>query len=177
MIVAICGAKRHGKGTAASSLVNHGFVEINFADALKESCAAAFGIPLEVFYDDTRKEAPLADYGYPNESPRSILQYVGTEMFRSKWDGIWVNTWLNKARKHKRVVCSDLRFPNEYDMLRANGAMIMRVVRPGWESGDTHASEAHAKTFVVDAELINNSSMVNLRYNAVMAVANHFSDF
>lgn len=176
LIVGVCGAKQHGKGTIASALTTYGFTEINFADALKRACSAAFGIPLEVFYDNDndRKEKPLDEYGYPDESPRSILQYTGTELFRARWPNIWINTWKRMALGHPRVVVSDLRFPNELDAVRELNGYIIRVTRPGYGSPDAHASEAHYKDFTVDVDLINDGRPEDLKLRALTKVATVF---
>lgn len=167
-IVALCGAKRHGKGTAARGLIeNHDFVQVDFADALRRCCAEAFGIPLEIWYDDTRKESDLAEYGYPGETVRSLLITVGTDLMRSKWKNIWVNTWRNVAMQHQRVVCTDLRFPNELDAVRNLGALVMRVVRPDGPPIDySQEPEMYQDKFLVDETIINDGTENDLMKRA-----------
>jgi len=174
LIVGICGAKQHGKGTIAAALTRFGFKEINFADALKRACSEAFAIPLDVFYDNARKESPLTEFGYPNESPRSILQHVGTELFRSRWPNIWIDTWKRMAAGSPRVVVSDMRFPNELEAVRAMKGYVIRVTRPGYGAADAHASEAHYSAFDVDWDVTNEGAPEDLQMKAFIKIANVF---
>jgi hypothetical protein len=166
MIIGFCGAKQHGKGTAAEGLRRaYGFVELNIADALKQSCSEAFGIPLHLFHDPETKEQPL-----------TILQYVGTDLFRSKWPDIWLNTWVNKARTlGSRIVVTDVRFPNEHAAVQSMGVLMLRVNRPGAPINDTHESERHFANFMVDHELINGSSRADLMYKTAAIAARRFN--
>lgn len=146
-------------------------MEINFADALKQSCSAAFGIPMRYFTDPDLKELPLTEFGYPHETPRRILQFTGTELFRSRWDNIWINTWRLTAMKYPRVVVSDMRFPNELAAVKALGGTAIRVIRPTMlPSGDLHESERHAMTMEVDTTLVNSGTPAELARSAVKFV-------
>lgn len=133
-----------------------------FADALKDSCAAAFGIPREDFDDDEKKEAP-SDV-YPDWTLRRILQVTGTELFRSQWPNIWIDTWMRRVADKKLVVLTDLRFPNEEMALRLFPHQALLRVRNDRipASGDTHSSEAFIDSLFPDLVFTNNGSINEL---------------
>lgn len=143
----------------------------DFADALRETVSSAFGIPLSVLYDDAMKEASMEEYGYPEETVRSLLITVGTDLFRSRWPTIWINTWANKIRAHPYVVVSDLRFPNELDKVRELGGLVLRVSRPGVPIHKTEITESFFSDFDVDFDLINDGSPTDLQDKVLDAIA------
>lgn len=144
--------------------------QIDFADSLRKTTAEAFGIPLAVFQDDARKEKPLPEYGYPNETPRSLLIAVGTDLFRSRWPDIWVDSWENKARRLPLVVVTDLRFPNELGRVRAMGATVIRITRPGVPIVRTEITESFFEDFDVDFDLVNDGTPEELGEKVLAAL-------
>src|SRR5690554_6717539 len=111
MIIGIDGYAGAGKDTAADMLVKEGFTKVSFADSLRESVVHATGLPLNLFLDRDTKDKPFdkpyvlnsstilsfCNYlGYVDkaqavidkysgtelESPRHILQFLGTEVGR-----------------------------------------------------------------------------------------------
>jgi hypothetical protein len=81
-------------------------------------------------------------------SPRQIMQWVGTEVGRSVYQDIWVETtigriqrWVNEGHS---VVVTDMRFQNEAAALLKIDAALVRVVREDVETTKEagHASEA-----------------------------------
>lgn len=130
-IIGLCGDKYHGKDTCADALVaNEGFVRFAFADALKETAAAAFGRPVAEFHTVALKEAPLP--GWPGWTYRKVLEWLGTEVFRTNFPGIWMKTVLSKIEQssHDKFVITDVRFVDEAACIRALGGKIVRVVNP-----------------------------------------------
>jgi hypothetical protein len=78
VIVALCGYKHSGKDTAADVLVEeYGFQKLAFADPLRESAAAMFGVKLPVHPDDKEKPTECG------VSYRSALQGLGTDVMRN----------------------------------------------------------------------------------------------
>ena len=78
-LIGIHGHAGVGKDTVADYLGRYQNVyKEAFADPLKRACAAAFGVPLEWFYDRELKEQKL----FWGVTPRQTAQFVGTEMFR-----------------------------------------------------------------------------------------------
>ena len=80
---------------------------------------------------------------------RRWLQVLGTEVGRQLIDeDVWVHAAQKKISKlraeGKSVVITGIRFPNELDMLKADGHVSLYVFRPGY-GGDQHASENSIK--------------------------------
>jgi hypothetical protein len=74
---------------------------------------------------------------------REVLQYMGTEIFRKMYETVWVDSLLRKIKAEEpeiAVIC-DVRFPNEINLLRDEGAIILGLSRDIFDSKDTHASE------------------------------------
>lgn len=177
IIIGVTGHKRHGKDTIANRLVSTwGFEKMAFADALKDACAAAFGIDRVTFDDDKLKEAPSDQY--PEWTHRKILQVVGTELFRSKWPNIWIDTFLRKAADKTLVVVSDIRFPNEEMALRTNPNFVLLRVKNERlaPSGDLHSSEAFIDTLFPDRAFTNNGTIDDLHLKVDQFMGEDFTE-
>lgn len=157
LIIGLNGKAGAGKDTAANHLVSqYGFVKIGFADPLRQVCKTVFGLTDAEMSDRALKETILDRY--PRLTPRKIMQVVGTEAFRNNFDGVWIEAFLQQARKHQRVVASDCRFPDEGAAVQALGGKLVRVVAidSPFETPDSgHASEAVVNTVNADHEVTN----------------------
>jgi|NOAtaT_6_FD_contig_41_5404270_length_1178_multi_2_in_0_out_0_2 hypothetical protein len=82
LLIGFAGAKGSGKDTAAQELLNyHGFRQWAFAGPLKEACGAMFHLSHEQLHGSL-KETP--DERWFGCTPRKMLQFVGTELFRDQ---------------------------------------------------------------------------------------------
>lgn len=157
IIVAFNGDAGAGKDTAANHLVSsYGFVKINFADTLREVCKTVFGLTDAEMTDRHLKEQPLARW--PFQSPRRIMQIVGTECFRTHFPGVWIEAFARKAAGYERVVAADCRFIDEAEYIHGRGGWVVRI--EGKEtSADTaaqaHVSEQQSRMLPVDDYLRN----------------------
>ena len=107
-IIAICGFQSSGKDTIAEHLVaNHGFKKLSFASILKDIVALMFDWPrdkLEGLTKEDRNWREVIDpwwaneLNMPNLTPRYVLQYFGTELFRVHWHQ---DIWLKEEKKQK----------------------------------------------------------------------------
>lgn len=146
MIIGVCGLIGAGKDTIADYLVNiHEFRRDSFAATLKDAVAAVFGwdrIMLEGRTKSSREWREQVDSWWSHRlgreiTPRHILQHWGTEVCRRGFhDDIWIASLENKLRSAMDdVVISDCRFPNEIHSIRAQGGVVIRVIRgtePAW---------------------------------------------
>jgi hypothetical protein len=187
VIVGLVGKKSSGKDTAGAFLVDdHGFIRHSFADALKQSAAALFDVPVETWDELKNNEAAHVTLHGPGISNsgvvpwaaltvREFLQRYGTEAHRDVFGG---DFWVKVARAAMlktlmqggddpmhapSIVVTDVRFPEEAQTIRDLGGMIVRVVRPEVEVGDTHASEVVQESIEANFELWNGGTIADLR--------------
>lgn len=164
-IIGLCGLIGSGKGTVANDLwQNHGFQSRSFAAALKDGVAGIFGYDRNMLEGDTPESRKMREKRDPFWSdvmgheitPRHILQIMGTEIMRQNFhDDIWVKIVEKDfvMQPNQKFVVSDVRFPNEINMIRKHGGEIWWVKRgnfPDWvgpwremgiEPEDIHQSE------------------------------------
>jgi len=158
MIIAFGHKKRTGKDSAGQYLERkYGFVRLAFADALKEGAMAIFGLSHVQCYGPTEiKEAvdPRWDM-----SPRGILQAMGEGMRQAIYPDVWVRIVQERmlADRTKNYVITDLRYPNEAQMVRKLGGMLVRIDRPGIPQ-DNHISETAMDDFEYDDTIYNTGS-------------------
>ncbi|EMT54741.1 adenylate kinase [Brevibacillus borstelensis AK1] len=185
--IALCGKMRSGKDSVAAHLTQqYGFVRFAFGDGIRKVCRELF-----------------PDRFAGDRKPRALLQGVGQAM-RAFDPDVWVNDcfrriadkermdnayyempWNAHARLPFRPVITDLRQPSEYERLRAEGFVIVRVTcdeairrQRIIDAGDafderdlTHETELHADGFAVDFDIENNGTLAELhaKVDAVMA--------
>ena len=129
---------------------NHGYEQDSFAKSLKDAVSAVFGWPRELLEGNTPhsrewREAPDTWWTEQLEmpvSPRLALQVIGTEVFRGKYhNNIWVASLLRRVGDRK-VVVSDVRFPNEIKLIQEYGGKVIWVKRdmPEWANTGMEAS-------------------------------------
>ena len=115
--IAFAGLMRAGKDTAADHVLhNHDGMAMKIADPL---------------YDIMRYAQTVA--GVPQEKDRKFLQWVGTEWGRAQNENVWVGALIRKIRERatpKAICISDARFTNEFDALKKEGFIIVKITRP-----------------------------------------------
>lgn len=179
MIIGLTGKKQHGKDTTGAILVeDHGYTRVAYADALKESAAAIFGINPEwwnEYKNDPEATVELRVRGGAVVvlTIRQFLQRYGTEAHREIegfGDGIWVE--IARARVEERlpkVVVTDVRFNNEAALIREMGGIVVEVYRPEIaDDGDAHKSEDMPEA---DMMLWNGEGIEELRGRIAQQVA------
>lgn len=161
-IIAISGHAQNGKDTIAgmlkSSLEEHGerVLIAHYGDLVKYVC--------KTFFDwDGEKD----EYG------RHLLQYVGTDIIRSREPEFWVDFIIKMicffGDNWDYVLIPDSRFPNEIDRLKETGCPVdhLRVERTNFVSPLTkeqqrHPSETALDDSIPDHRIINDGSLQDL---------------
>ncbi len=157
--IGLCGEARSGKDTVGAYLIeHHGFKRFSFGDGIRSIC--------KTLYPDQMAE----------NKPRALLQGVGQSLRRFD-ENVWVNLAFQDIGKHEgNVVVTDLRQPNEYERLKSEGFVIIRVnasstvrIERMIEIGDefkpedlAHETERHIDSFDVDYELYNSGRIIDL---------------
>jgi hypothetical protein len=141
MILGVTGLIGSGKDTIADYLVTeHGFKRVSFAASLKDAVAAVFGWDRDMLEGTTKASRIWREevdtwwaerLAMPNLTPRWVLQYWGTDVFRNHFHtDIWVASVENKLRQTKdNVVITDCRFANEVNAIKTAGGTTCRVFR------------------------------------------------
>lgn len=158
-VLAICGQKQVGKNTAADSIrrwgtkKGHEIVELALAEPIKRCVADLFGFSNDQVNGD-KKETP--DPRWENKTPRSIIQFFGTEMMQFKLQELlpdvgrlfWCKSLIERIKALPAtvtlVVITDLRFRHEYTELQKTFGerfCCVKIVCPTNKCMDDHVSE------------------------------------
>ena len=106
MKIALLGKMGSGKSTCAKYLKEKYNFEIH-----------SFGSPVkkfakEIFNDNTKNRSLIQDFA---------------QKVKEIDPNVWVNYLINNANFSKNIVVDDLRFPNEFEVLKANGFLIIKL--------------------------------------------------
>lgn len=176
--IGIIGKARSGKDTAALALVaKYRYTRLAFADPLKELALAIDPlIPTSIDSHGrihTRLSALIRDVGWEYakdhyQEVRAILQRTGGGV-REIDETFWLTAMRRKINSAEAwnipVVVADVRYPNEADMLRSRGFLLIRITRTdGGESGSaaTHDSETALDSYAADITINNNGTIADL---------------
>lgn len=155
MLVGFVGYIGSGKGSAGEILQNIGFQPISFANKLKDAVSVMFGWPRELLEGNT---AASRDFREQEDSywtkalgkkitPRLALQWMGTEAGRNVFGrDVWVAALLKDLGPNRDYVLTDVRFPNEIEMVTAQGGLlaeIHRYDRPAWYNLAVATNQSH----------------------------------
>ena len=182
MLIGLCGYIGSGKDTCASLLEqHHGFQRLSFASAIKDIVSTLFGWDrndLEGATPSSREWREEIDTWWTEQlgrivTPRLILQMVGTEMFRDCLSPrFWTTVLQRKIEKireegAKCIAISDCRFPEEIELIKSLGGIIVYVDRApdlhNHKLGFSHSSEHHISSIIPDATIDNNKDLEYLR--------------
>lgn len=181
-VIILSGYAGSGKSTISKYLVdNFGFIELSFADELKNSASDTYGIDRRHFDDPAHKNKGIrsleADPHDPLThvmecidgryywTPRAIAILEGNTRRRVQ-PLYWISALLvqlNLARVHRRpVVISDCRFPNELEALKKfPNSHHVRINR--WDSAEfKDKSETSLDNAPVDQYLTNHKNLTAL---------------
>jgi hypothetical protein len=147
-VVGICGVIGAGKDTVGQMFVDAGYKKVSFAHALKDIVARLFGWNRNMVEGVTpqardlreKKDEYWSDVFGRKITPRHILQIFGTEVFK---DNVHQDFWVKivereimQGKHGNKIVITDVRFPNEVQLIRRFMGQVYRVVRgpcPQWE--------------------------------------------
>lgn len=121
MKIAFAGEMGSGKDTAIDYIISkHGGTKIAFAKPIYDILTFAQNIT-----------------GLKKEKDRKFLQFVGTEWGRNKDSNIWIDI-LDRNTQHiySNIYVSDLRYYNEYEYLKKNGWIIIKIFRDNYDKNN-----------------------------------------
>lgn len=182
------------------SLVQNKTKEVAFAGHLKVVCSEVFNIEMRYFLDTKLKESELEKYvnltrqnieevfkkfeiesynydehirkhvGQVFDTPRKLLQYVGTELLHPLDKLIHVNFALKKIDHEVITLVTDLRFPQEFDALYGREdflpVYVNNIKAELNAEADSHASEKGWQKFKDRCIVLdNNGNLADLTNN------------
>ena len=184
------GAAGAGKDTAAAAVLEAipGSENLKFAAALKDVCARVYGWDRERLDSDLEyKEAPAY---YANGSPcvtlagevqtrRQLLQQIGTDMFRSLNDDVWLHAALAQVGDAPLYVATDTRFNNEVEFIKEHfdRTYVVRLVRVGASQGtaaSAHVSERQSAEIKANREIHVKDGQVDVLQREALDIALKF---
>lgn len=150
---------RAGKTTACDGITSpHGVRRCSFADPVKGLVSA--------LYSQFHAIQPPTITAFmflpplPNCRASNFM-----EAFELAGESVWREIWVEFMRRHIKAateeffLIDDLQTPDEYEMLRKEGARIVRITVPGrkilWRGRKTGRLEKHLYNANFDAELEN----------------------
>jgi hypothetical protein len=145
VVIGLLGKKSAGKDTLADNFPQ--LTKLSFAQPLGQMCMQMFMMTKEQLTDPVLKETP--DPRWFGASPRKIMQFVGTELFRNQLNeimpGIDQNVFVHRFKMRANetqgdIIVSDVRFQNEADAIHELGGIVIKLVRTS-KNTDTHISE------------------------------------
>lgn len=145
-IIGVVGFIGSGKGTIGDYLESkHGYQKMSFAASLKDAVSSIFVWPRHLLEGDTRESREwreTEDTYWSGKmgraiTPRWVLQHFGTDLLREKFfKDIWICSMEKRlAETQGPVVITDVRFPNEIEIITQQSGNIIWVRRqpePGW---------------------------------------------
>lgn len=175
-IIALTGPKGSGKDTVADLIVAHYQAQwktvrrLAFADPIKKVIQHIFQLDNRTNDEyDRLKRASIdifdTDKIMRTVSGRHVVREIG--MMMREYDDKQFNNYIEDQFKSAHFttnnvfVITDLRFDNEYTMLRHWGAKIVKVERPGY-TYDGHITERGFDDHLVDFTIDNSGSLADL---------------
>lgn len=167
MIIGIAGYKGSGKDTAGSVLTEmFGFEKMSFAAPIKDLVADTFNLSRTMLDGTTPESRDLREQMLPhvfNKTPRFLLQVIGTGFRDLIHPDVWVNIVEEKYKNsvNQHVVITDVRFPNEVEMINKHG-FVIGIKRQGF-NGDNHISERALDDVALPYIMHNDGDMADLK--------------
>ena len=131
MLIGIVGKLGTGKDFCLTNLIipilkskNLRYTELSFADQIKVNVMTKNNVDFENVYVNKTSET------------RTLLQTEGTENGRDiLGENIWVmyfDSWkkVHESRGVNIILCSDVRFKNEFNYIKENNGIIIKIVSP-----------------------------------------------
>lgn len=173
MLIGLIGRTNSGKNTTAKFLQEqYDFLHLSFAKALKDATAAIFNFPRNLLEGDTNegrlwRELPdqywSEKLNIQNFTPRLALQMIGSDVMRDHFNkDIWIYNLETKLQTNQNIVVSDIRYHNEYDLIKKYCGTIVKIIRPD-EKYLLHKSEQYIDEFPFNYIIYNKSSIQDLQ--------------
>ena len=183
-IVALTGPKGSGKDTVAKIIKDtYNANTIAFADPIKDKINHILQLPSDFrdksAYDAVKRSRltyDLPGIGTYSVEGRHVVREIG--MLMREYDSTQFTTYVEstiRSQPDKLWVVTDLRFDNEYTMLRKLGASVIKIVRPRYDY-DGHITERGFDDHLVDGILMNDNSLEFLQIRTEIVMKTLFEE-
>ncbi len=211
-MIGLLGIKKSGKSSAALEASSLGFERLYFSRSLKEliykmckmddSCKVSdekstrnYSLNLKALdaFLNSRRLVELTSYEEAailgawdtlsvKEVYRFLMQYVGTEVCRTRDPEIWINLlslYISKNKKnHKQIIIDDVRFPNEADFVQKfKPSVLIKIQRPTVSNNSIHTSETELHNINCDHIILNTGSIEELLAQLRSVIGKHHGLF
>lgn len=174
-IISLSGFARSGKDTVAATLVDLcDYTRVSFADAIRDALYTLDPVISDPGRPWQHRLSTMVDSigwdGVKTQFPeaRRLLQVFGTEVGRDTFgDSVWLDKVMDKIRSGGQYVVTDTRFHNEYDLLKASGACMVWISRPGVRPVNSHLSDDALVGIPFDVYIDNDGTLEDLRCKAL----------
>ena len=166
MIIGLSGYAQSGKDTVAGMLIGlHQYDNRSFAEPMR---TALYTLNPVVTPHGDRLQTVVDEHGWEYAKKytdaRRLLQVFGTEVGRNMFgDNFWVEQAFKGLSSSQRIVFTDVRFPNEAEMIKLMMGEVWRVQRPGYVPVNDHPSESAMDDWKFDRIVLNNAGLDSLK--------------
>ena len=166
-IIGLNGYKQSGKDTTGGILRDlFGYQRVAFADELR---AFIYRQDLWTPYG-TKVNDLISEFGWDEAKEgdsyiRGIQLFTGTEAGRALDPDLWVSAAFRHAPQGMLVI-TDMRFPNEFDAVKARDGVTWRVERPG-NTAAPHISDTALDNHDFDAVIQNDGTVADLAHKVI----------
>ena len=179
MIIGISGKAASGKDTAAKMLEvlyanpnisyedfanrkykNFADIQvIHFADILKETVQALFGIGE---WETGTQEGKKVTISWIDKTVRELLQEVGQGLRDAVDPNLWIKALFANTEDWSNYIIADVRYPNEVYAIKKRNGILIRIDRKDAGAGN-HSSETALDDYNNwDVHIENNGSLESL---------------
>ena len=199
MIIGFAGRAHSGKTELSKICEKYGFIRLYFALPLKQLIADL----IDTTIDEVNKLKTVNNEYILNENKikllsertnidydwlfnilnnkifhntRELLQFIGTDIIRTKNNKWHVEQIKNMIQYDKNYVIDDVRFPNEVEMIKEIGGILFFIIRPNLEHVSNHISETSLKWQDFDNLIINDKNLEQLTFKWETFMQNGFTN-
>lgn len=145
-LIGIVGYAGAGKTTTTRAAIVRGgnFHHMGFSDPFKRMLAAV-GITSELYDDKSRWNEPIGILNAQTlrYTTRKLGDFGRAEFGDMFWTNIALREALNRMKQGQHVIIDNVRYPSEFDALKAAGATMIAFHRDGLDVDLSHSSEQY----------------------------------
>lgn len=150
----------------------YNFKKMKFAFGIKQMIyvfISPFVLDAKEYIEGSKKNEIIPVIG---KTSRYLQQTLGSEWGRDLvGNDIWINCLDARRPKNKDVVIDDMRFENEFEYIKNNNGICIKVVTGSHKTVD-HRSENRLNNFEFDYVIYNDDTLQTL-YKLVDSILDH----